>query len=123
VQTQNNSAALSVTKTVNAATPLVAGLESVFPFLCFLKNGAKFVYNKNWRNLDMTVQQTAAFPVYNVLVRIFIEQRPFALDELYEYSALIHAVDESLEPCNTRRMPFTGQVEFECGELIARKRH
>ena len=84
MQTQNNSAALSVTKTVNAATPLVAGLESVFPFLCLLKNGAKFFYNKNWRNLDMTVQQTAAFPVYNVLVRIFIEQRPFALDELYQ---------------------------------------
>jgi hypothetical protein len=52
--------------------------------LCFLKNGAKFVYNKNWRNLDITVQQTAAFPVCSVLVRIFIEQRPFALDALYE---------------------------------------
>ncbi len=115
MQTQNNSAALSVMKTANAATPLVAGLESVFPFLCFLKNGAKFVYNKNWRNMNMTVQQTAAFPV---LVRIFIEQRPFALDELYEYSVLIHAFDESLEPCSTRRMPFTEQVELECSERI-----
>ena len=52
MQKQNNSAALSVMKTVNAATPLIAGLESVFPFLCFLKNGAKFVCNKNWRNLN-----------------------------------------------------------------------
>jgi hypothetical protein len=72
-----------VTKIVKAATPLIAGLESVFPILCFLKNGAKVVYNKNWHNLNITVQRTA-FPVYSVLLRIFIEQRPFALDELYE---------------------------------------